>query len=115
MPAGLQCFDASGKICVDIVDRQLTWFKDFTFGFTYIDDYLDVSVPDIDPSNTIAILQGSSQIGTNIGGHTARHYHPLTTVVAPNVCRITVAMRYGNGAVGATPTPLTISFFKFTL
>lgn len=115
MATGLQCFDANGKICVDLGDRQIVWFKDISHDITFIDNYLDISVPDIDPSNTIAILQGGSQIGTNTGGHTSRHYHPVTTVVASNVCRVTVATRYGNAATGAAKTTLVISFFKFAV
>lgn len=75
MPQGLQCWDASGALIVDLTDKQLTLFARITvqdaigagvtvssyFGSSGIGSILTLN--GIDPSNTVAFL-GSSEVGT---------------------------------------------------
>lgn len=92
MPQGLQCFNADGKIIVDLTDSQLTAFASITVGDAIapqsVSDYFgsenigrELTLNGIAPDTTVAFVTGI-QAGTerNVVGM----QRCLISIVSPN-------------------------------
>lgn len=105
MPAGLQCFDDTGKIVVDITDRQLTFAGELTLTSTPSGQHYEGTYAGISPSNTVGYIV-DEQIGTNTDP-LARRKGVAVDVVAEDTYRV-----IGIYTISVL-VPLKIRFFKF--
>lgn len=106
MAAGLQCYDATGKIVVDLTDRQLTFAGELTLssvpGGTY---HYEGTYAGISPLDTVGYTI-DAQIGTSSDPLTRRKGLAVD-VVAENTYRV-IGINYISVLV-----PIKIRFFKF--
>lgn len=113
MSQGLQCFDDTGNIVVDLADRQLMFVKQVSLesadfnsgnkvpGTTVVWEF---TTPDIDPINTVAYV-AKEQFGTATQAITVRHGGTSVAVVAQNTYRV------ASFALGSAPH--IINFYRF--
>ena len=106
MAAGLQCYDATGKIVVDLTDRQLTFAGELTLssvpGGIY---HYEGTYAGINPLDTVGYTI-DAQIGTSSDPLTRRKGIAVD-VVAENTYRV-IGINYLSVLV-----PIKIRFFKF--
>ena len=113
MPQGLQCFDDTGNIVVDLTDRQLMFVKQVSLesadfnngnkvpGTTVVWEF---TTSGIDPINTVAYV-ANEQFGTADEAIRVRHGGTAVAVVAQNTYRV--------ASFGLDSTPHIINFYRF--
>lgn len=106
MPAGIQCFDETGKLIVDLSDRQLTLVGDTTISsMSGNGNTLEQTYVGIHPSNTVGYII-NSQLATESNA-LARRVGVAIAVIAQDTYRVV-------SIDGLSPSlPLHIRFYKF--
>lgn len=89
MPQGLQCFDETGKIVVDVTDRQMHLIHTFEISLGSNEYYKDYVYDGITSETHIAFVRENC-LGNMTQQYPTLAYHggPFASIYTPNVVRV---------------------------